>query len=100
MGTVQHTFLGLAALVSSTAVLPTWAQAQEPPPPNPLVICDYLVSVGAFRNFGQCVSGFRVGDAAFCQQLDPESLALIGYRNRGECVSSLRPEPHRQRTDR
>lgn len=88
---------GLMLLLSAATSVPATVQAQEAPPPDPLVICDDLVAGGFFRNFGQCVSGFRVGDIAFCQQLDRETLELLGFRNRGECVSSGRPEPDRQR---
>ena len=88
MRRIARLTLALAIALPAGMALPPAAQAQDSPEPDPLIICDYLVSEGFFRNFGQCVSGFRA-DAKFCTDLDKETLELIGFRNRGECVAFI-----------
>lgn len=76
-----------AAMVLPLGTLPAAAQAQSSEP-DPKFICDYLVSEGAFRNYGDCVSGFR-SEAKLCSGLPRETLQLLGFRNVGECVAFM-----------
>jgi hypothetical protein len=78
----------------SLALLPGAAAqavpAQESAGPDPRILCPWMVSQGHFRSHGDCMQGYRVGDAAFCHQLERSMLDFLGYRSRGECVAEMR----------
>jgi len=85
--------LAALSVIASAATLPTPAAAQAAPEPDPRIICGYLVAEGFFRNFGDCVSGFRILDAEQCRSLTPEQLQSLGYRNLGDCAAIRKREP-------
>lgn len=82
--------LGLMAATGAVTLTPSTATAQENPPPDPRNLCPWMVAEGYFRNYGDCMSGYRIGDAAFCMRMERSMLELMGFRNQGECVARMR----------
>jgi hypothetical protein len=90
LGRMLTVALGAAAVAGAMAFSTSAAKAQDTPAPDPRLLCPWMVSMGYFRTQGDCMSGYRMGGAAFCMRLPPEMLSWYGYRNQGECVARMR----------
>lgn len=92
--------LGAALAVTASILTPQRASAQETPEPDPRNLCAYFVSEGFYPSWGQCMSGFRIKGAGYCQSLDRELLAWAGFGNVGDCVAAMREAEHAERKPR
>ncbi|MCL4673964.1 MAG: hypothetical protein KJZ64_13770 [Sphingomonadaceae bacterium] len=54
-------------------------------------LCRVLVDAQVYSSLGECVGSVRSNPAKFCRELDEQGfLVFFGWKNRGDCVSSVR----------
>lgn len=54
-------------------------------------LCRALVDAEIYSSLGECVGSVRSNPAKFCRDLDEQGfLIFFGWKNRGDCVSSVR----------
>ncbi|MCB2086635.1 MAG: hypothetical protein KDE07_09305 [Sphingomonadaceae bacterium] len=78
--------LALACSINLAAPQAAFASAKDE-----VQLCRVLVDAQIFSSVGECVGGMRSNPAKLCQQLDDYNvLQFFGWKNRGDCVSSIR----------
>ena len=74
--------------VSCNFIIPTAANAAGN---DEVVMCRALVDAELFSSLGECMSIVRTAPPVVCKSLkDANYLELFGWRNIGDCVSTLR----------
>lgn len=84
------TLLAAAGLIVAglPAALPQPAQAAAN---DDVALCRALVDAEIYGSLGECVGSVRSNPAKFCRELDQQGfLVFFGWKNRGDCVSSVR----------
>jgi hypothetical protein len=76
------------ALATTPALIPQPAEAAAN---DDVPLCRVLVDAQVYSSLGECVGSVRSNPAKFCRDLDDQGfLVFFGWKNRGDCVSSVR----------